>query len=98
MEWERIWRLYWVEVQPLTKIAAGLGIAASTLRRHMLGWGFPIRSRGAVTSTRENKLTSEDLEALIGELKAGGSTMVELGETYGISKQRVHQIKKRYLP
>lgn len=96
MDWEKIWRLYWVDVKSFAEMAEEVGTSGATIRRQFTKWGFQVRPRGAVNGQNKGKLTDKKLKALIDDLEAGKKSGAELGRKYGVSKQRIHQIKNGY--
>lgn len=96
MDWERIWRLYWVDAKSFDEMAGEVGTSGATIRRQFIKMGFPVRPRGAVNGQKKGKLDDETLAALVADLEAEELSGAELGRKYGVSKQRIHQIKKGY--
>lgn len=68
------------------------GLSLQACKEILEEHGVEIRSRGRIPGRRDGfKLTDDNLES-IAKLYEKGQTMQELGDEFGVSKQRVHQI------
>lgn len=87
------WRLYWVEVRSLRDVADALGCSTNKLADLWRHWGFPKRKPGPRRIPRQ--LSDEDVRVILDRVEAGES-YAQTGADYGISRQRVHQLVKRF--
>lgn len=73
--------------------AEALGVSTSTVYADMRALGLPADGRNRARKMNQNALT---LDAEMAAAYADGETLGEIGERYGVSRERVRQRIKRY--
>lgn len=90
---QQAWQLYWVEGRTLTDVADVLEVSPNKLNQLWRFWKFPKRRSGPRRIQRQ--LSDEDIDQILERVGAGES-YARVGVDFGISRQRVHQLVKKY--
>ncbi len=81
----------------ISEMSAKLNIPSSTVRKIYTKYGLKkIRKQQKFHKYKFQVLTEETFDTLLYELKNSQKSLAELARQYGISRQRVHQIKKKH--
>lgn len=81
----------------ISEMSAKLNIPPSTVRKIYTKYGLKkIRKQQKFRKYKNQVLTEETFDSLVYELKTSQKSLAELARQYGVSRQRVHQIKKKH--
>ena len=81
----------------INEMSEKLNIPPSTVRKIYTKFGLKkIRRQQKFHKYKNQVLTEETFYSLLNELKNSQKSLAELARQYGISRQRVHQIKKKH--
>jgi DNA-directed RNA polymerase sigma subunit (sigma70/sigma32) len=88
---------YEKQATSISEMTVKLNLPSSTVRKIYNQYGLKkIRKQQKFHRYKNQILTEESFNALIFELKSTQKSLAELARQYRVSRQRVHQIKKKH--